>query len=120
MKLILVEDDPLILLCTQDALAEAGFDVLPATTGAEALSLFADSPDCRAMVVDVHLGRRLSGWEVARQARAARPDLAIVYTTTAEGPDYHLEGVERSVLLQKPYTLDLAVNAAVEACRKVE
>lgn len=72
------------------------------------------------MMLDVRLGGASLGWEVARRARTARPNIAIIYTTTAERGDYRREGVERSVLLQKPYTLDRAVNAALEACQKVE
>jgi CheY-like chemotaxis protein len=119
-KLILLEDDQLILLCTQDALTEAGFEVLPALNGAEALALLSDAPDCLAMMVDVQLSGALDGWEVARRARNAQPNLAIIYTTTADGPAFVRERVDRSVLLQKPYTLDRAVNAAREALRDVK
>jgi two-component system cell cycle response regulator CpdR len=119
VKLILLEDDPLILLCTQDALAEAGFEVHPAVSGSEALQLLSDTPDCLLLMVDVRLAQPPNGWEVARRARSARPDVAIIYTTTAEGSVYERERVDRSVLLQKPYTLDRAISAACEACVKV-
>ena len=120
MKLILLEDDPVILICTQDALTEAGFEVFPAVNGTEALALLAETPDCLAMMVDVRLAEGLNGWEVARRARDTRPDLAIIYTTTADGPDYERERVDRSVLLQKPYTLDRAVNVAFEGMPSVQ
>jgi CheY-like chemotaxis protein len=119
MKLILVEDDPLILACTQEALVDAGFEVLPALTGPEALELLSDTPACLAMMLDVRLEGRLDGWEVARRARSAQPDIAIIYTTTAETSDYRQQAVDRSILVQKPYTLDRAVSAAVEACERV-
>jgi DNA-binding response OmpR family regulator len=119
VKLILVEDEQLILTCTQDALTEAGFEVLPAVTGTEALELLSDTPGCQAMMLDVRLEGPLDGWEVARQARSAQPDVAIIYTTTAETSDYEQHAVDRSVLVQKPYTLDRAVGAAFEACEKV-
>jgi CheY-like chemotaxis protein len=105
---------------SQDALAEAGFEVLPAVSGAEALTLLSDAPDCLAMMVDVRLANELDGWEVARRARKAQPNIALIYTTTADGPAFVREGVDRSVLLQKPYTLDRAVNAARDACLKVQ
>jgi DNA-binding response OmpR family regulator len=120
MKVILLEDDQLITLCTRDALVEAGFEVLTATGGEQALRLLTDSPGCLLMMIDVRVDDRLDGWEVARRARQAHPDMAIVYTTTADTLAYQRESVDRSVLLQKPYTLDRAVNAALEACRLVE
>jgi len=45
--------------------------------------------------------------------------MAIVYTTTALGPEYAENGVDRSVLLQKPYTLDRAVDSVRDALNKV-
>jgi DNA-binding response OmpR family regulator len=84
MKLILLEDERLILLCAQDALTAAGFEVIPATNGEEALQLLPQTADCVLMMFDVRLGGELNGWEVARRARKVQPDLAIVYTTTAE------------------------------------
>jgi CheY-like chemotaxis protein len=119
VKLILVENDPLTLACTQDALAEVGFEVLPAINGTEALALLSDTPGCPAMMVDVFLEGQLDGWEVARLARRDQPDIAIIYTTTAEKSEYKQQGVDRSVLLQKPYPLERAVSAALEACKKV-
>lgn len=120
MKLILVEDEPLILACTEDALTEAGFEVLTAVNGTEALGHLSNTPKCLAMMVDVRIEGTVNGWEVARRARSAQPGIAIIYTTTAESFEYEQQGVDRSVLLQKPYTLDRAVNAALEACRKVD
>jgi CheY-like chemotaxis protein len=120
MKLILLEDEPLILLCAQDALTAAGFEVIPATNGEEALQLLPQTADCVLMMVDVRLGGELNGWEVARRARKVQPDLAIVYTTTADGPAYRRESVDRSVLLQKPYNLDRAVSAARDACQMIQ
>ena len=119
MKLILLEDDPLILVCTEDALVDAGFEVSTATTAAEALELLSDTPECLAMMVDVRLNGTTDGWEVARRARRACPDIAIIYTTTADTQSYERQGVDRSVLLQKPYSLELAVKAALEAFEKV-
>lgn len=116
VKLILLEDDPLISLCTQDALEQAGFEVLPAIGGAEALDLLSASPDCFIMMVDVRLADQMNGWEVARRARSTRPGIAIVYTTTADSAAYDLQSVPQSRLLQKPYSLDQAVRAARDAC----
>jgi DNA-binding response OmpR family regulator len=114
MKLILLEDDALIRECTQDALAEAGFEVLTAMSGEEALALLAETPDVLGMVIDVRLGDPPDGWEVARRARRTHPHLAIIYTTTAGPSAYESNAVDRSIFLEKPYTLDRAVAASRE------
>ena len=116
--MIVLEDDPLIAVCTEDALSEAGFEVLSAGSGEEGLKLLASNQKVAAMMVDVRLAGAMDGWTVARKARASHPHMAIVYTTTALGPDYDQNGVDRSVLLQKPYTLDRAVSAVREAMEK--
>jgi len=71
------------------------------------------------MMVDIRLVGGLDGWAVAERVRETHPDMAIVYTTTALDPDYEKNGVDRSVLLQKPYTLDRAVSSAREAIELV-
>lgn len=119
VKLILLEDDPLILACTQDALADAGFEVLTTTTGEDAIEVIAVHPDVAGMLIDVRLGTTLDGWAVARIVRETHPDMAIVYTTTALGSEYQDGGVDRSVLLQKPYALERAVSCVHEAISKV-
>jgi len=111
-KLILLEDDPLILVCTQDALAAAGFEVLPAMSGHEALAILAQTVDVRGMIVDVRLAEPPDGWEVARQARRAYPHLTIIYSTTVGRSGYREKAVDRSIFLEKPYTLDRAVKVA--------
>ena len=115
MKLILVEDDSLIQLCTQDALENAGHEVFPAANGEDALKLFSTTPGVEGLMVDVRLSGRLNGWDLALRAREDAPNLAIVYTTTAYTAEYRERGVERSVLLQKPYSLNRAVEAMREA-----
>jgi DNA-binding response OmpR family regulator len=119
VKLIILEDDPFILACTEDALAEAGFEVLPTTTSEEAIEALAAHPDAAGMMVDVRLGGALDGWAVARIVRETHPNMAIVYTTTALGSEYQDGGVDRSVLLQKPYPLERAVSCVREAISKV-
>jgi CheY-like chemotaxis protein len=109
VKLILLEDDPLIAVCTKDALADSGFEVLAAASGAEALAILAQSPDVVAMVIDVRLDEPPDGWEVARRARRTHPHLAIVYSTTVGPAGFHANAVDRSTLLEKPYTLERAV-----------
>ena len=119
MKVILLEDDPVIVVCTEDALIDAGFEVLSANAGEEALALLSANPDVAAVMVDVRLAGALNGWEVAQRARKSQPDMAIVYTTTVLGSEYEESGVDRSVLLQKPYTLDRAVGCIRNALNKV-
>jgi DNA-binding response OmpR family regulator len=102
--LLLVEDEALILVATQDALETGGFEVLSARSGEEAMRLLDEEGERIAGVVtDVRLGRGPSGWEVGRHARRVKADLPIVYTSGDSAHEWTAEGVPRSVMIQKPY-----------------
>src|SRR3954451_25019629 len=79
---LLVEDEPLVLLVAQDALEAGGYTVLPVHLASEAL----DSVDKRiaelaGLVTDIRLPGHTDGWEIARHARELKADLPVVYTT---------------------------------------
>jgi CheY-like chemotaxis protein len=101
---LLVEDEPLILLVAQDALEAGGYTVIPTQLGSEALSVLNSRfAELSGLVTDVRLPRGTDGWELARHARELRPDLPIVYTTGDSAADWPANGVPNSVVVQKPY-----------------
>jgi CheY-like chemotaxis protein len=102
--ILLVEDEPLVLLVAQDALEAGGYVVLPVTSGPEAVAaLDRQHRDLVGLVTDIRLGSPPSGWEVARHARELRGDLPVVYTTADSAPDWSVQGVPNSAVVQKPY-----------------
>jgi CheY-like chemotaxis protein len=106
-KVLVVEDDPLVLMSTADMLAEAGFDVAgEAETAEAALAMLEQLPDIAVVFSDVGLPG-MSGQDLADQIRARRPDVCVVLTTGYAPP-----GVTRSgtaLMLGKPFMLgDLA------------
>ncbi len=101
---LLVEDEPLILLVAQDALEAGGYMVLPCQLASEAFTLL-DSriSDLAGLVTDIRLPVDADGWEIARHARKLKPDLPIVYTTGDSAGDWTAKGVPNSLVVQKPY-----------------
>jgi CheY-like chemotaxis protein len=71
--ILLVEDEFLVRLFAIDALEDAGFRVLPAETGAQALQVLRDAPGVRAAVIDMGLPDRPGDQLVAefRRCRVA-------------------------------------------------
>jgi DNA-binding response OmpR family regulator len=69
------------------------------------------SKNYRALVTDVNLKGRLSGWEVARQIREKDPAFPVVYMTGAAGDGWASRGVPNSILLQKPFAPAQLVTA---------
>lgn len=109
---LLVEDEPLIQGLLQTVLDEAGYDVLVADDGAEALALLdGRAAQIEGLVTDINLGSGPNGWDVAERARELTSELPVVYIT---GDNEHLwsrRGVGRSVLLAKPFNPEQVVRA---------
>ena len=102
--ILVVEDEPLVLLVAQDALEAGGYVVLPATSGPEAVAaLDRQHGHFVGLVTDIRLGSPPNGWDVARYARELRGDLPVVYTTADSAPEWSVQGVPNSAVVQKPY-----------------
>jgi two-component system, response regulator PdtaR len=99
---LVVEDDFLVRLCAADALADAGFNVLQAANGPDALRLLEDA---RVDVVftDINMPGAFDGAGLARRVKRRWPDTAIVITSGRGLPE---EGIDDVRFLPKPYTPD--------------
>lgn len=102
---LVIEDEPLIQELLQSALAEAGFQVVVAVDDNEAIAIIeGDKASALAgIVTDVNLGRRLTGWDVARRARELFPNLPVVYVTGDSSHEWTAHGVPRSAIVGKPF-----------------
>ena len=101
ITILLVEDDALIAMSTAGLLEDLGHRVVEASRGAEALQILREQPCLDLMITDYSMPG-MSGAEVARAARALRPDLPILLATGfAELPDGEELDLPR---LRKPYT----------------
>ena len=102
--ILVVEDEPTVLMFLEEALAESGYTVVSARSGGEALNILGDGlSDFSVLVADIRIGDGLDGWEIARCAREIIPDLPIVYVTGDSAISWAEEGVPNSVLIPKPF-----------------
>jgi DNA-binding response OmpR family regulator len=109
---LIVEDDILIQTMVEEALKEAGFETAIAPSAEEALTLIKGKVmNYRALVTDINLKGRMTGWEVAKQARQIEPEFPIIYMTGAAGHDWASHGVPNSILLVKPFAPAQLVTA---------
>lgn len=101
--LLYVEDEILIQITFLAFLEDAGFRIIVASDGAQALALLATQPlDLQGLITDVNLGDGPNGWDVARSARALVCDLPVVYVTSASHRDWTSNGVCNSLMISKP------------------
>ena len=114
VKVLVVEDDSLVRAMAAEALVEAGFEVVEATTGEEAVH-FCGQQVADVLFTDIRLPGEISGWDIAERCREANPDLPVIYATgfSALNP----RPVPRSTFFQKPYTPEQLVSAVVAASR---
>lgn len=110
--LLLAEDEPLVLLSTQDALEVGGFNVVAAENGTDAIALVESCiEDFAGIITDIRLGEGPSGWDVAMRARELKPEIAVVYATADSAHEWPAHGVPKSVIIQKPYAAAQVITA---------
>ena len=110
---LLVEDEPLILIHSHLALEDAGYAIVVARDAEEAFDALATRPDIGALFTDVQLSGGIDGLALARHARARNADLAIVVTSGSVAVDPDTLPVDGR-FLAKPYTA-VQVTRALEA-----
>ena len=111
-KLLLVEDERIILLVLQTVLSEAGFDVVVASNGAKAIAeLNADGERFKGLITDILLGVGPNGWDVGRRAREIVPGMPVVYISGNSAEKWSANGVPESIMLQKPFVMARLITA---------
>ncbi len=80
MRVLVVEDEELIREIVVDAFQDAGFEVIEAATGEDALSHCQDRK-ADVLFTDIRLPGQVDGWEVAERCRKLRPAIPVVYAT---------------------------------------
>ncbi|MDA9408526.1 response regulator transcription factor [Bradyrhizobium sp. CCBAU 45384] len=80
MSVLLIEDDPLIREFVVEALREAGYHVIHASNGEEALA-WCKRRVADVLVTDVTLPGQIDGWQIAERYREQDPELPVIYAT---------------------------------------
>jgi DNA-binding response OmpR family regulator len=108
VRILVVEDDPLVREFVVDALRDEGWDVVEAGDGQEALSRFGQQL-ADVLVTDIRLPGRIDGWQIAESCREQDPKLPVIYVTGFSPVE--ARPVADSLTLHKPYHADRIVEA---------
>ncbi len=115
LPILLVEDEPLVQELLSEALEGAGYKVLIASRGQEALELLdQEATNVSGLVTDINLGAGPKGWDVARRARELHADLPVVYLSGDSAHQWTVQGVPHSVMIQKPFANSQIIVALAE------
>jgi CheY-like chemotaxis protein len=97
--ILLVEDDALVRLSVADVLRAAGYTVIEAASGMEALRILAVASAIDALVTDVSVPPGPDGVELASRFRAKKRNLPVVFATASNRP----KDQACDAWVQKPY-----------------
>jgi len=99
---LVVEDEILTRVDAVACLREAGFDVVEAGSGVEALAVIGARDDVHLIFTDIQMPGPVDGLELARRARESHPHVRLVFTSGARRVDTdNLPG--EGVFFSKPY-----------------
>ena len=112
MCILFVEDEFMITMMAEEALLEAGHEVMTAAHAPAAVGLISDHPGhFTCLVTDIHMPGEITGLDLVEHARKRYPLLPIVVATARPGaasPEWRNR--RRVRLLTKPYGPELLVR----------
>ncbi len=117
MKVLLVDDDPALLEVLGAYLRGAGFEVLEAEDGEEALGLF---PRADLVILDLMLPK-LDGLQVLGEIRREKPELPVLLLTARGAEEERVRGLELGAddYVVKPFSPREVVARAKALLRRV-
>ena len=118
-QVLLVEDEEHLLAATREFLESAGYSVIAANNGIEALSAVEKHPGAIDLLLTDVIMPELDGVELARTVRARHPRLRILYMSGYA--DRPIEGLGKdAMLLRKPFSHQLLASKIREALSRPE
>ena len=113
--LLLVEDEPAVRSVAARVLTLAGYDVLQACDGAEALEVYERAGERIALVITDVVMPRMGGPELATRLRARRPGVKVLFTSGYTEDTLVVQDLDPAqAFLPKPY-LPAALTDRVRA-----
>ena len=109
MKILVVDDESRMRKLVKDFLTRAGYQVLEAGDGMEAMDLFYEDKDISLIILDVMMPK-MDGWQVCREVREHSKVPIIMLTARSEERD-ELQGFELGVdeYISKPFSPKILV-----------
>jgi nitrogen-specific signal transduction histidine kinase/ActR/RegA family two-component response regulator len=103
-RIMLVDDEELLLEMTGKMLERCGYRVTPVTDSRRAGELFGENPDIYDLVITDQTMPGLTGMELAKQMMSVRPDLPIILCTgySASVDEGRVKEAGLSALIFKP------------------
>ena len=121
MRILIVDDEEVLRDVLDAVLRREGFDVVPAASGEEALSVLDGDENIDLVILDIMLPG-ISGIDTLRAVRIANPNLPVIVITAFSSIDGAIEAMKHGAFhyIPKPFKNEevvLTVNKALEQRR---
>ena len=114
---LIVEDETFARLYATHLFEDEGYLVIEADKAEDAIAALQSHPEIALLFADIRLPGEMSGLALASQARALRPDIAVLLTSGyAQPPDLDIPRAGK--FLAKPYTAQMLLETARELVKK--
>lgn len=108
--MLVVEDEPLLLMNIADELMESGFEVVESPTADHALIQLAINPSIEVLFTDVDMPGSLDGLTLSSIVHKRWPHIAIIVTSGKLSGD-KAELPPEALFISKPYAATELINA---------
>jgi two-component system cell cycle sensor histidine kinase/response regulator CckA len=111
-RVLIIDDEPMILNIAAEILEQSGFSVLTAADGEEGLAKFRENLDISLVLLDLTMPR-MSGDEVFRELRKIKPTVRVLLSSGYNEQDTtsRFAGKGLAGFIQKPYGAEQLVEA---------
>jgi CheY-like chemotaxis protein len=99
---LVVEDEPILLLDDMCLFEEAGFEAIPAANAAEAICILEERADIRVVITDIGMPGTMDGLSLCSVIRDRWPPIELIIISGHARPQPD-ELPARSLFLPKPY-----------------
>jgi CheY-like chemotaxis protein len=100
--ILVVEDEPLVRICTAALLVDAGCDVIEAADAEEALRVFIAHVDVTTVFTDINMPGAFNGLALAHKIFRLRPQVQLILTS-GRSPPLQADMPNGGHFLPKPY-----------------
>lgn len=104
---LIVEDEPVIMMLLSEYLSGEGYRVLQAQNGEQAFEILATKPHLDLMITDYRLPGGVSGVMIAEPALKLRPELKVIFISgyPKEIAETGSPIIDKVPILAKPFTM---------------
>ncbi|MBN1521598.1 MAG: response regulator [Candidatus Aureabacteria bacterium] len=120
-KILVVDDEDVVLTFMKEALEEHGYNVLLAGSAREALSVLHEDKDCRMVICDIKMPD-MDGLELLEKLRRERPNVVILMMTAYASWETVTISMQKGAYdyIRKPFSIEEILQSIENAWRRFQ